>query len=82
MMWMRCVKRGLGVVAVFIGSVAIFGFVHGRLPVSDCVNSTVYIDAVHRVVHFASLLMSAVFYAWRQAVSPIPVPWKIVRRQT
>jgi hypothetical protein len=81
MMWMRCTKRGLGTVAVFFGTVAMLGLVEGsKPPISDCINSVVYIDALHRVVHFASLMMGAIFFAWRQAVDPIPLPWKIVRR--
>jgi hypothetical protein len=82
-MWMRCMKRGLGTVAVFFGTIAILGVVEGPKPLlSDCINSAVYVDALHRVVQFASLVMGAIFFAWRQAVNPIPFPWKIVRRQT
>jgi hypothetical protein len=82
MMWKRCVKRSLGTVAVFFGFIFILGLVRGQLPISDCVNSAVYIDALNRTARFASLTMGAVFFAWRQSVDPIPFPWMIVRRQT
>lgn len=81
MTWMRCVKRGLGTVAVFFGWIAILGLVRGQLPVSDCENSNVYIDAIHCIADLSSLTIGAIFFAWRQAVDPIPFPWMIVRRQ-